>query len=417
MSSINTNAAAMAAIRALSAISGDMMKTQSRIETGFRIGKANDDPAIFSIAQTMRSELNGMTAVRDNLAFGKATVTVARDAATKISDELALLKQTITQGQQNGVEPALIQRQIDDRLANIDAFARSATFNGVNLLINPADDLAASGVQHTSLNVVRNTLGNTTAVANANLSSNGLGLDGLLVNNGSLGITFDSDMAFANGDVVNLTLQTGEQFVFEFIDGDSAAATVATLTTSPVADDPGTANTNERVNVIAVVYNSATEPPLAGLQKLMDAVRGAGFGVSLGTNPDDGNPRLVISGALLVDDDAGTDDSVGRTSIAAGAEADVVNGTDTAIAAIDAAVATASTALSRIGGSLRQIDGLADFTKQLQDSVQEGLGALVDADLAEESARLTALQTRQQLATQSLSIANQQSQSLLSLFR
>jgi flagellin len=41
----------------------------------------------------------------------------------------------------------------------------------------------------------------------------------------------------------------------------------------------------------------------------------------------------------------------------------------------------------------------------------------VDADLAEESARLTALQTRQQLATQSLSIANQQSQSLLSLFR
>jgi flagellin len=49
--------------------------------------------------------------------------------------------------------------------------------------------------------------------------------------------------------------------------------------------------------------------------------------------------------------------------------------------------------------------------------VKEGLGALVDADLAEESARLTALQTRQQLATQSLSIANQQSQSLLSLFR
>jgi len=407
MSSINTNAAAMAAIRALSAISGDMMKTQSRIETGFRIGKANDDPAIFSIAQTMRAELNGMTAVRDNLAFGKATVTVSRDAATKISEELALLKQTITQGQQNGVEPSLIQRQIDDRLANIDAFARSATFNGVNLLINPADDLAANGVQHTSLNVVRNTLGNTTAVANANLSTNGLGLDGLLVNNGSLGITFDSDMAFANGDVVNLTLQTGEQFVFEFVDGSTA------LTTEPVADDPTTtgAGNNEKVNVIAVLYDSAAEAPLAGLQKLMDAVRGAGFGVSLGTNPDDGNPRLVISGAL------DTTASVAATSITDGATADDVNGTDTAIAAIDAAVSTASEALSRIGGSLRQIDGLADFTRQLQDSVKEGLGALVDADLAEESARLTALQTRQQLATQSLSIANQQSQSLLSLFR
>ena len=295
MSSINTNGAAMAAIRSLSSIAGDMAKTQSRIETGFRIGKANDDPAIFSISQSMRSELNGMTAVRDSLAFGKATVTVARDAATKISEELALLKQTITQGQQNGIDPTLMQRQLDDRLSNIDAYSRSATFNGVNLLINPADDLTANGVVSTSLNVVRNTLGNTTAVVNENLSINGLGLEGLLVNNGSLGITFDDAMAFDNGDVVNLTLQSGEQFVFEFVDGATA------LTTEPVADDPTTtgAGNNEKVNVIAVVYDPAAEAPLAGLQKLMDAVRGAGFGVSLGTNPDDGNPRLVISGALL----------------------------------------------------------------------------------------------------------------------
>jgi flagellin len=404
MSSINTNVAGMAAIRSLASITNDMAKTQARIETGLRIGKANDDPAVFSIAQTMRAELNGMTAVRDSLSFGKATVTVARDAATKISDELAKLKQTVTQGQQEGIDPALIQRQIGDALSNIDAFARSATFNGVNLLINPAD-AAANGVTSTSLNVVRNTLGNTTQVENANLSSIGVGLEGLQVNNGSLGITFDENMAFDNGDVVNLTMQSGEQFVFEFVDGATA------LTTEPVADDPSTAATNERVSVIAVVYDAAAEPPMAGLQKLMEAVRGAGFGVTLGTNPDDGNPRLVISGAL------DTADSVTGTTIAAGATADEVNGTDTAIAAIDGAIGTASEALSRIGGSLRQIDGLAEFTKQLQDSVKEGLGALVDADLAEESARLTSLQTRQQLATQSLSIANQQSQSLLSLFR
>jgi flagellin len=319
-----------------------------------------------------------------------------------------------------------MQRQIDDRLSNIDAYARSATFNGVNLLIDPTDDLTANGVVSTSLNVVRNTLGNTTAVVNENLSSAGLQLEGLLVNNGSLGITFDDAMAFANGDVVNLTLQSGEQFVFEFVDGDTSAtpAAPATLTTAPVADDPTTANTNEKVNVIAVVYNSTEEAPLAGLQKLMDAVRGAGFGVSLGTNPENGDPRLMISGALDVTATVTantTTPAVGNNpavyTVAAGASFDSVNGTDTAIAAIDAAVATASEALSRIGGSLRQIDGLADFTKQLQDSVKEGLGALVDADLAEESARLTALQTRQQLATQSLSIANQQSQSLLSLFR
>ena len=404
MSSINTNAAAMAAIRSLSAISSDMGKTQARIETGLRINKANDDPAVFSIAQTMRAELNGMTAVRDSLSFGKATVTVARDAATKISDELARLKQTITQGQQEGVDQSAIQMQIDNALQNIDAYARSATFNGVNLLIDPADDLTANGVKSTSLNVVRNTLGNTTAVGNENLSSVGLALQGLQVNNGSLGITFDDSMAFDNGDVVNLTLQSGEQFVFEFVDGATA------LTTEPVADDPTTTG-NERVNVIAVVYDPAAEPPLAGLQKLMDAVRGAGFGVMLGTDPTNGNPRLAITGSL------DTAASVTATSIATGATAGEINGTETAIAAIDGAIGTAGQALSRIGASLRQVEGLSEFTKQLQDSIKEGLGALVDADLAEESARLTSLQTRQQLATQSLSIANQQSQTLLSLFR
>jgi flagellin len=84
---------------------------------------------------------------------------------------------------------------------------------------------------------------------------------------------------------------------------------------------------------------------------------------------------------------------------------------------VDSAISTINTALATIGSRLGQIEGQQEFTKQLTDSIKEGLGALVDADLAEESARLTALQTRQQLATQSLSIANQQSQSLLSLFR
>ena len=277
--------------------------------------------------------------------------------------------------------------------------------NGVNLLINPADDLVANGVDATSLNVIRNTLGNTRTVANENLSSTGVGLEGLQVTNGALAITFDDQMAFANGDFVNVTLETGEQFVFEFVDGATA------LTTEPVEDDPATAGTNERVNVIAVVYDAAAEPPLAGLQKLIAAVRGAGFGATLGTNPDDGNPRLVISGAI------DTAASQGATTIAAGATAGEVTGTETAIAAIDGAIETVSGALTRIGAGLRQIEGLSEFTKQLQDSVKEGLGALVDADLAEESARLTSLQTRQQLATQSLSIANQQSQSLLALFR
>ncbi len=57
------------------------------------------------------------------------------------------------------------------------------------------------------------------------------------------------------------------------------------------------------------------------------------------------------------------------------------------------------------------------FIGKLQDSLEAGVGNLVDADLAKESARLQALQTKQQLGVQALSIANSSSSSLLSLFR
>ena len=174
MSSINTNVAAMAAVRSLNQISQDMGRTQQRIETGLRISKANDDPAVFAISQNMRADLNGMAAVKDSLAFGRSALTVARDAATSISTELGRLKQTVTQGQQQGLDVAQINNQITNALANIDAFARSATFNGVNLLT--AGVAGVPGVTGTNLNVVRDINGTTTAVTGTNSTAQGLGI-------------------------------------------------------------------------------------------------------------------------------------------------------------------------------------------------------------------------------------------------
>jgi flagellin len=406
--SINTNTTAMAAIRSLSMIANETNRTQARVESGLRINKANDDPAVFAIAQNMRADLNGMTAVKDSLAFGRSALTVARDAATKVSNELATLKQTVTQGQQQGLDKAQIDAQITNALANIDAYVRSATFNRVNLVINPAD-AANFAVDDTALTVVRDISGNTTAAANQNLSVQGLGLDGLSWDQGQMEVVFDAAMAFANADVVNITRDDGSQVVFEFVDGATA------LVTQPVTDDPATAGTNEEVKVVAVVYDSASEAPLAGLQKLINAIRGEGFGAALTTvetGVNAGSPRLVVSG------DFDVTASTAATSIAAGATPGQVNATAaTAIAAVDAAIDTAGTALATLGAALRQVEGLQEFTTQLYDSVREGLGSIVDADLAEESAKLTSLQTKQQLAVQSLSIANQAPQALLNLFR
>ena len=87
------------------------------------------------------------------------------------------------------------------------------------------------------------------------------------------------------------------------------------------------------------------------------------------------------------------------------------------IATVTTAIGAVSTALSKLGTGSKSLGAHLNFIGKLQDSLDAGVGNLVDADLAKESASLQALQTKQQLGIQALSIANQSSSSLLSLFR
>ena len=89
----------------------------------------------------------------------------------------------------------------------------------------------------------------------------------------------------------------------------------------------------------------------------------------------------------------------------------------TMIATITTALQTATNKLASLGTSSTGLDTHLTFVGKLQDSLDAGVGNLVDADLAKESAKLQSLQTKQQLGIQALSIANQSSSSVLSLFR
>ncbi len=91
--------------------------------------------------------------------------------------------------------------------------------------------------------------------------------------------------------------------------------------------------------------------------------------------------------------------------------------TTAAITAVNTAIATVGATLTNLGAGTVKLQGLQEFTSNLADSVKTGLGAMVDANLSEESAKLASLQTKQSLAIQSLSLANQGPGSLLQLFR
>jgi flagellin len=87
------------------------------------------------------------------------------------------------------------------------------------------------------------------------------------------------------------------------------------------------------------------------------------------------------------------------------------------ITKVTAAINSVASAAANLGAVKNRISTNTDFVKTLMDSVTRGVGQLVDADMNAESTRLQALQTQQQLGVQALSIANQNSQSILSLFR
>jgi flagellin len=87
------------------------------------------------------------------------------------------------------------------------------------------------------------------------------------------------------------------------------------------------------------------------------------------------------------------------------------------ISSLNSAITNVSSALSKLGTGSKSLASHLTFVGKLQDTLDAGVGNLVDADLAKESARLQALQTKQQLGIQALSIANQSSSILLGLFR
>ncbi len=116
---------------------------------------------------------------------------------------------------------------------------------------------------------------------------------------------------------------------------------------------------------------------------------------------------------------SGKDMSLGGAIVTMAATASISTATlATSIqTALSTSISNVNQALGDLGAQSRQIEAHNTFVSKLSDVLNTGIGNLVDADLAKESARLQALQVQQQLGAQALSIANQQPQIVLSLFK
>jgi flagellin len=137
-------------------------------------------------------------------------------------------------------------------------------------------------------------------------------------------------------------------------------------------------------------------------------VSGAASAVALGDAAGGGN--ITVAGASL---------ALGGTvvTVAAGSVLTDATTSGTALGLVNASITNLGTQLATWGAGAKRFDVHRTFVAKLQDALTSGVGSLVDADLAKESAKLQALQTKGQLGMQALSIANSYSQTALSLFR
>jgi len=375
MFSVNTNAGAFAALQNLNTTGTALGVTQSRINTGLKVSSARDDGAAFAIAQTMRGDIAGFNAVNQSLNRAQSELDVSLAAGEAISDLLIEMKEKAVAAKDTGLDNASRLSLNDDYqslLAQIDSIANSASFNGRNLLTGG------------TLSTITDSTGTGTITASVTqLTTASLGLSG-------------TSVSTAGSGAANTVVPPGSANPW------SSGDTLGALNTYMSANFSAIYNNGTLYNQSTGNFTNIGDAGTVGVQVQSD------FGVTMGILSSGGNFLHLVSGTLFTE---GSGASASFTTNASSAGL-----ADAAVDAVEAAITTVNDVLSDLGSTSNRLAIQQQFTGQLSDSINVGVGNLVDADLAKESARLQAFQTKQQLGLQALSIANQAPQSVLSLF-
>lgn len=414
MGSILTNTSAQVALQTLRGVNRDLNTVQEQISTGLAVGSSRDDAAVFAIAQTSRSDVAGFEAIQTSLDLGASTLAVASTATTEISNLLNDIRGQIVNAGNSGLDANTIQNEIDSLVGQVTSIVSAAQLNGVNLIDGSAGtfdilsslDRDATGAVSTS----------TISLASIDLSTAaGAAITGALT--GTTGATANTDDTFAAftleaGAAAGSGAPSSGDIVIDaglFAAGDQISVTISgqTATYTVTADDvTAVAATDESV-VLTGVRDAILDLGLEGVVIEFDG--GSPNTINIGNDGANAIDRAVTVEVQA----AGTGGLADLSSIDVTSPA----GQAAALTTIENLSQTVIAADAAIGTVESRVAIQAEFQQVLIDNFNAGIGSLVDADLEAASAELNALQVQQQLATQALTIANQQPQSILALFR
>jgi len=412
MSSLLTNTAAMTALQTLRNVNASLETTQNRISTGQRVATASDNSAYWSIATTMRSDNAALSAVSDALGLGAATIDTQYTAlGSTVGDDktgLTALKAKLVAAKEPGVDRQKVQAEVSSIQADLKNTSDLAVFNGENWL--SVDSTTASYNATKSVVSSFSRAGGVVSISTINVNINSIKLydkTGIVGTNATA--TTAGTFAAAAG---NVTVTVGA----------APAINVAVTANSTLKD---IADSIKGLNIagLSVAVDSTTNQLKFASRDTVNtiAVDASVDGLATATTADAttaSNKGVMDKNIDYYDGTAWKTTTVGTLDISKLTDSAADSATlDQYIAAVDKALGSVTQAAANLGATKTRITSNSDFVKSLMDSVDRGVGQLVDADMNAESTRLQAQQVQQQLGIQALSIANSRSQSILSLFK
>lgn len=419
----------------LRSLDSQMLGTQRQVATSLRVDQASDNAAYWSIATTMRSDNGALSAVQDALGLGAAKVETAYEGIAATTEILAAFMAKVVSAQQDGIDKNKIQEELEQLKQQIVSISNSASFAGQNWLRSDMQGEVSEASAKTSV------------VSSFNRSEDGT------VSVGTIDVDLSKIALFKNGGGGILQKEPDPDLGH----GLGTIGGLLGFSTSGYGDVPGPVFdqpfTITKFDVVTVAFSVGTSNDTFVITKsVVDQALGGEVGYGFDGDIESAADWAKVlqqatflnkapSDALLTAQ-GGTPNIFFRAIIPLAAELITVQPPvhtrtlppegidilDIDVTDPDIDFPTITLVLDEMQqkvisagaylGSLRSRIAMQEaFGNSLADSLDRGIGRLVDANMSEASSRLKALQVQQQLATQSLSIANSDAQNILSLFR
>lgn len=381
MLSMNTNAGAALALRSLTATQTERSIAETRISTGLKVSSARDNGGVWGISMGLREDLVGLNAQQDSIARAESTLEVTLAALDSISDIMIEMRETALALSDSSLDAASFAALEEDYKALFNQtiqIVEAASFNGVNLLDGG------------TLSMDPNGLGAISGVNLDTLLTSGVSTTPAAVDNFSVSFGHSGDVTGNYSGVSNGNF-TGDVW------GDMSGVVNGSFNGDIYGDFSGVINND----FTGTVYGQNS-----------GVINGANNGTFHNGSVAPPNPFTVaaehaafesyISGSFTGIDAPGAPASALAYASKAGS--------------LDSMMEALGQYSASMGSSLKAATIQRTLLSAQSDVTERARGLMVDADLARESARLTALQTREQLAVQTLAIANAAPSALTRLF-